>query len=252
MIKFFRHIRQSLIMENKTGKYLKYAIGEIVLVVIGILIALQINNWNENRKSNNARIYYSHALIADLQKDSIQFSQIISLINGHIETLENIGNRISGPSANIDTLNKIIRQEWDPRFGYIPEINKITFATLTSTGNLDFFDRLVTEYIQNYYKIGDDLKEGQKSFMEFYRNALVPFASNMPLGDSESLSQSQIIKPGPLKEALWQETDMQKGRTLFVGLTSIQYSMLKSIVSDNKRMLNLNEKLVDQLKKSIK
>jgi len=50
MIKFFRHIRQNLIMENKTSKYLKYAIGEIVLVVIGILIALQINNWNDNRK----------------------------------------------------------------------------------------------------------------------------------------------------------------------------------------------------------
>jgi len=49
MIKFFRKIRQNLIMENKTGKYFKYAIGEIVLVVIGILIALQINNWNENR-----------------------------------------------------------------------------------------------------------------------------------------------------------------------------------------------------------
>jgi len=49
MIKFFRHIRQSLIMENKTSKYLKYAIGEIVLVVIGILIALQINNWNQDR-----------------------------------------------------------------------------------------------------------------------------------------------------------------------------------------------------------
>ena len=50
MIKFFRHIRQNLIMENKTSKYLKYAIGEIILVVIGILIALQVNNWNENRK----------------------------------------------------------------------------------------------------------------------------------------------------------------------------------------------------------
>ena len=49
MIKFFRHIRQTLIMENKTSKYLKYAIGEIVLVVIGILIALQINNWNQDR-----------------------------------------------------------------------------------------------------------------------------------------------------------------------------------------------------------
>ena len=50
MIKFFRRIRQNLIAENKTSKYFKYAIGEIILVVIGILIALQINNWNENRK----------------------------------------------------------------------------------------------------------------------------------------------------------------------------------------------------------
>ena len=51
MIKFFRKIRYDLMGENKTGKYFKYAIGEIVLVVIGILIALSINNWNENRKN---------------------------------------------------------------------------------------------------------------------------------------------------------------------------------------------------------
>ena len=50
MIKFFRKIRQNLLMENNTGKYFKYAIGEIILVVIGILIALQINNWNENNQ----------------------------------------------------------------------------------------------------------------------------------------------------------------------------------------------------------
>jgi len=49
MIKFFRRIRQKLIMENKIGKYFKYAIGEIILVVIGILIALQVSNFNEQR-----------------------------------------------------------------------------------------------------------------------------------------------------------------------------------------------------------
>ena len=50
MIHFFRHIRKGLINQDRAGKYLLYAVGEIVLVVIGILIALQINNWNENRK----------------------------------------------------------------------------------------------------------------------------------------------------------------------------------------------------------
>ena len=50
MIKFFRHIRQNLLMDNKTGKYFKYAIGEIVLVIIGILIAVSINDWNTDRK----------------------------------------------------------------------------------------------------------------------------------------------------------------------------------------------------------
>ena len=53
MIKFFRKIRFDLMEKNKTGKYLKYAVGEIILVVIGILIALSINNWNERRKLQN-------------------------------------------------------------------------------------------------------------------------------------------------------------------------------------------------------
>jgi len=50
MIKFFRKILYNLMSENKTSKYFKYAVGEIILVVIGILIALQINNWNESKK----------------------------------------------------------------------------------------------------------------------------------------------------------------------------------------------------------
>ncbi len=69
MIKFFRHIRKSLLMENKTSKYFKYAIGEIVLVVIGILIALQINNWNELRKERLKEINYLQNLKSDLESE---------------------------------------------------------------------------------------------------------------------------------------------------------------------------------------
>lgn len=66
MIKFFRKIRHRLLAENKFSKYLFYAIGEIILVVIGILIALQINNWNEVRKERAREINYLQNLKADL------------------------------------------------------------------------------------------------------------------------------------------------------------------------------------------
>lgn len=67
MIKFFRHIRKNLMETGKTGKYFKYAIGEIFLVVIGILIALQINNWNENRKLEDSK----HKLMLALKKELV-------------------------------------------------------------------------------------------------------------------------------------------------------------------------------------
>ena len=69
MIKFFRKIRQNLLIENKTSKYFKYAIGEIVLVVIGILIALQVNNWNTDRINKNRVKQYAKSLIQDLSND---------------------------------------------------------------------------------------------------------------------------------------------------------------------------------------
>ena len=69
MIKFFRHIRKRLIGENRFSKYLLYAIGEIILVVIGILIALQINNWNEARKNTKTENEYYCRLLEDFELD---------------------------------------------------------------------------------------------------------------------------------------------------------------------------------------
>ncbi|WP_282043662.1 DUF6090 family protein [Winogradskyella flava] len=74
MIKFFRQIRYDLMKQNKTSKYFKYAIGEILLVVIGILLALQINNWNDTRKN---KAYEKEILVLineNLKSDSIQLS----------------------------------------------------------------------------------------------------------------------------------------------------------------------------------
>lgn len=77
MIKFFRHIRKSLLIKNENSKYFKYAIGEILLVVVGILIALQINNWNEDRKSTNKEIEILTDFKSGLEFDLLQLDSIL-------------------------------------------------------------------------------------------------------------------------------------------------------------------------------
>ena len=76
MIKFFRKIRQNLLSEGKTGKYIKYAIGEIILVVIGILIALQLNNLNENKKNNVFEREILSQIQENLKSDKLVLKQI--------------------------------------------------------------------------------------------------------------------------------------------------------------------------------
>ena len=75
MIKFFRTIRKDLMQQNKTGKYLKYAIGEILLVVLGILIALQINNWNESRKATRQEVKILNELKNDLNTNLTEIKE---------------------------------------------------------------------------------------------------------------------------------------------------------------------------------
>jgi hypothetical protein len=74
MIKFFRHIRKDLMNQNKNAKYLKYAIGEIVLVMVGILLALQVNNWNEARIISKQTDALLNNMLTDLKTDIARFN----------------------------------------------------------------------------------------------------------------------------------------------------------------------------------
>lgn len=84
MIKFFRHIRQRMIKENRVSKYLLYALGEIVLVVIGILIALQINSWSGEQKLERTNVMLMERMQEELQINinRIQFLDTGYVVNG--------------------------------------------------------------------------------------------------------------------------------------------------------------------------
>ena len=90
MIKFFRKIRQNLLNEGKTSKYFKYAIGEVVLVVIGILIALQINNLNEQVKINN--------------QEKKLLNELINNMDANIGTLKLMNRKQTDANSAIDTI----------------------------------------------------------------------------------------------------------------------------------------------------
>jgi hypothetical protein len=94
MISFFRKIRQKLLEENKIGNYLKYAIGEIVLVVVGILIALQINTWNENRKARTFETEILSLIDQNLTRDSVLIAAELQNAILAVQSTDSIFNQI--------------------------------------------------------------------------------------------------------------------------------------------------------------
>jgi len=90
MIKFFRKIRKKMADDNQFLKYSRYAIGEIMLVVIGILIALQINNWNQIKTERKVEQEYISSLIEDAKTDLSNFKNAITLNEERINTLDSL------------------------------------------------------------------------------------------------------------------------------------------------------------------
>lgn len=139
MIKFFRHIRQNLLSEGKIGKYLKYAIGEIILVVIGILIALQINNWNENFKLKIEETRILKQLNAEFKINK----KLLEVLNAkNREVLNNLNKilaliPINPESVDLDSLSHYIIitfdfNTFDPIQGTISELSNSSFKVITN------------------------------------------------------------------------------------------------------------------------
>jgi hypothetical protein len=135
MIKFFRKIRQKLLSENKVSKYLIYAIGEIVLVVIGILIALQINNVNENKKEIKLANTYLENLKLDLKSDI----KALKLALTDLDFYEKKGyyslNVLEGKVEKIDTIEFLKSLVWNNHY-HLQQPSTSTYEDLISSGNI--------------------------------------------------------------------------------------------------------------------
>jgi hypothetical protein len=135
MIKLFRNIRQNLLAQNKTTRYFKYAIGEIILVVIGILIALSLNNWNETRKSIASEKRYITDLIQDLKSDSIKLNFIDTYLKSKSASKAKITPLLQGNMAAIDSIEFHFEIQWTIRGRFTP--TNITIEELKNSGSLN-------------------------------------------------------------------------------------------------------------------
>ncbi len=143
-------------MENKTGKYFKYAIGEIILVVIGILIALQINNWNEARKQTNTQKAIYLIVKEDLETDISEFEMFIQEYNK------------SKKSAFEDVLNKeLTRADWKNNPSYLEIIKGYEDLGISQRG---------IDQLKKLSGFSNNLEQGLTSDInKFYTEHIVEF-----------------------------------------------------------------------------
>ena len=143
--------------KNKTGKYLKYAFGEIVLVVIGILIALQINNWNEKQKLESKTQDYYGQLLDDLNNDIISAQSIIKEFSNHQkeynEYLSSYDKKGLTPIKAYEQVSKLALISTPITF------NTNTFESLQNSGDIGLIPSHIRNKLMNLRRLQNLTKE---------------------------------------------------------------------------------------------
>ena len=152
-------------MENKTGKYFKYAIGEIVLVVIGILIALSINNWNENRINSNKETTILANIHKEFKDNKIQLERVVK---GHRKEHSSSAKIISlfpiTSKPDPIVLDSLSRYLWDSYEGYTFNPSQTSINSLSSTSS---FDIISNEDLRNLLISWNDLVKDYQEEEEY-------------------------------------------------------------------------------------
>jgi hypothetical protein len=162
MINFFRKIRKKLADDNKPLKYMRYAIGEIVLVMIGILLALSVNNWNDQQKEKNLIKGYASSLILDLKADISELDIRLYQSRTIVDRIDSLVQYVKG--KNIKELSNLDILCLSRATGYRPhQWNRSTIDILKSSGLLqnivvDSLGKHIAEYNAFTYHLDEDFK----------------------------------------------------------------------------------------------
>jgi len=152
MSNLFRSFRHSLIQKYLMGKYIKYALGEIILVVIGILIALQINNWNQSMKDQKLEQQYYCRLLEDVKQDYSNYNTSVDLLNEKLEANNTLLQKLLDDTMPLDSISPYILASVKlSNMDAIATTN--AFDDIKSSGNLNIIkDFSLKEKLTSYYE----------------------------------------------------------------------------------------------------
>ena len=136
MLTFFRRIRKGLLGTSQTRKYLLYAIGEIALVVIGILIALSINNWNNRVQQHKQEIAWIESLHGDLLTDEKLLNEQMEYLNESSQVIGNLISVIDSPDHIIEDTLGYLRQLKRTTMTFFFTPTATTYMEITGSGKL--------------------------------------------------------------------------------------------------------------------
>jgi hypothetical protein len=242
MIKFFRHIRKDHMEKNKTTKYFKYAIGEIILVVIGILIALQINNWNENRKANVKVNTSLLALKSDLVQDTLLIHERIPSVIQQYELNESLRARVVKPNATLDTLIHITRHEFNPNWSSQILYNTNAYLSLNETGLIDNLPDSLKTSIKNFYNTKFYLNNKVEKTTNDYRSKVSLFVDTYAFGSTKLHDQGQLID-----SLIWARVNPSHLAAKFQGISNFKRILYKETKEEMEYSLRYSTMLIDQL-----
>jgi len=183
MSKLFKKLRFNLFMKGKKGSYYKYAFGEIILLVLGILIALSINNWNEERKNNLIEKKLILNIIKDLRLDSIYISQSLIEVDAQKQVIDDIIS-MSLNKKNIEDYSSIGLLRYSSDFRPITQRNHS--VSISNMGSDE-----VREKIQNYFIEEDRVLDIFLEYVDIVHNKVRPYLSETGMHNLESIYEDK-------------------------------------------------------------
>lgn len=245
MIKFFRKIRQRLLTENKFSKYLIYAVGEIFLVVIGILIALSINNWNDRRKKTNLKANYIESLKSDLSADLDYFKIQIASDSTDLAKMLSFSKRLSNSATTMDTLIQIARYEFLPFTDINNELNMSTINSLISTENINVFNRNTSELLIKFNNEQLNSINMVDRNDELYFNSVVVYRNKYPFNSKRNGINGNFMN------SFWSSLDENDLKSDFNGVLTAKIGMLDNSIHGRKELLKKTMNILNKLNNSI-